>query len=114
MIDQDIRFPAVGRQEQKADIERIIAAIIATTRREWLSRGCEPLAQDRSDGNWNRLAHPMIRFAFDPKRINLWRARVDRQAPLPSARQLARLDGAPLDAHQNQSGHEWIRPLKLP
>jgi len=81
MIDQDIRFLAAGRQEQKAEIERTIAAIISTTRRAWLSRGCEPLTHDRNDGNRNRLAHPMIRFAFDPKRINAWRARVGRHAP---------------------------------
>ncbi len=114
MIDQNIRRLALGRRDQNADIERIIAAIISTTRRAWQSPVSDPRTHSRNDANWNRLAHPLIRFALDPKRINAWRARIDRQAPLQSLERLAVVDGTPVGARQNRAEHEKIRPLKIP
>ena len=74
MIDQNIQFLASGRVDQNADVMRIIAEVISTTRRAWLSQGCEPKALDGNDGKRNRLSHPVIRFALDPKRISAWRS----------------------------------------
>jgi len=114
MIDQNIQFPASGRVEQNADMVQIIAEVISTTRRAWLSRKCEPPEQDSSKVNRNRLAHPVIRFALDPKRIDAWRARVGRQALAQTAKQPARIEGTPIDVHQNRVEQEWMRPFGLP
>ncbi len=60
---------------QRTDVGLNIAAIIAITRREWMSQGGVPPARGEAAADRPRLAHPLIRFALDAKRSNGWRAR---------------------------------------
>lgn len=85
MIDQETdirvadRIDRLERMAQPADVGQVIAAIIATTRREWMSPGRGSPATDEAAVNRAGSAHPLIRFALDAKRISIWRARADRQ-----------------------------------
>jgi hypothetical protein len=85
MIDQqtDIRVADridwLKRMAQPADVRQVITAIIATTRREWMSPSRGSPATDEAAGNRAGSAHPLIRFALDAKRVSVWRARADRQ-----------------------------------
>jgi hypothetical protein len=71
MIDQEIDLSVAERMERRsrpADIEQAAAAIIATTRREWMSQGHASPAPDESALNCARFTHPLLRFALDAKR----------------------------------------------
>ena len=101
MIDQEMNLPAPGSLEpsdrlvRTADIGQALAAVLATTRREWMSPRPESPAPDEAAVNRVRFAHPLIRFALDAKRSNSWRARIGRQAWIQSVVQLAELDRTP-------------------
>ncbi len=82
MIEQKMNLPIPTGADRTApendDVGQAIAAIIAITRREWMSPGCGSPATDETVANHARSAHPLIRFALDAKRISNWRARADR------------------------------------
>jgi hypothetical protein len=82
MIEEKMNLPVLTRTDRTApqndDVGQAIAAIIAITRREWMSPGCGSPATDETVANHARSAHPLIRFALDAKRISTWRARADR------------------------------------
>ena len=83
MIEQKMNLPVPTGADRTAaqsdDVGQAIAAIIAITRREWMSPGRGAPATDETVANHARSAHPLIRFALDAKRISMWRARADRQ-----------------------------------
>ncbi len=95
MIDQEMDLPVPkrgGRLARPADIEQALAAIVATTRREWMSREPASPVPDETVVKRARFAHPLIRFALDAKRSTTWRARIGRQAWIQSVVQLAESD----------------------
>jgi hypothetical protein len=96
VIDQKTNLPVPARTDRKApqndDVGQAIAAIIAITRREWMSPGGGSPATDETVANCARSAHPLIRFALDAKRISTWRARADRQGLLQSVDRFANPD----------------------
>lgn len=98
MFDQETNAPArllrPDRGAQSADIAQAIAAILATTRREWTSQDTESCRPDAAGGR-QRIAHPLIRFALDAQRSNAWRARIGRRAWIRSVAKLAGLDRTP-------------------
>lgn len=100
MIDQEMDIPAPERLARldpsaRPDMAQALAAIIATTRCEWTSAGTASPAADAPAVNHDRLAHPLIRFALDAKRIGTWRARIGRQRWIQSVVQLAQLERTP-------------------
>jgi len=95
MIDQEMDLPVAGRVARLTDVGQTIAAIIATTRREWMSQGRASPAPDESAADRARLAHPLIRFALDAKRSSSWRARADRQERIQSVERFADQDCTP-------------------
>ena len=68
MIDQNMHFLVAGRMDPLNDIGQNLAAIIATTRREWMSQGHASPAPDESALKCARFTHPLLRFALDAKR----------------------------------------------
>ena len=101
MIDQEMdspipeRLDRLERLARPADIEQALAAIVATTRREWMSAQPSAQAPDDTTVKRARFAHPLIRFALDAKRSTAWRLRVGRQAWIQSVVQFAELDRTP-------------------
>jgi hypothetical protein len=98
MTDRETDLPAperLGRPARPADIEKALAAIVATTRREWMSQEPAPPAPDDTVVKRARLAHPLVRFALDAKRSTVWRARIGRQAWIRSVVQFAELERTP-------------------
>jgi hypothetical protein len=101
MIDQEMDWPAserLARLDQltrRVDMAQALAAIIATTRRDWMSPVTASSAPDGTAVSRGRLAHPLIRFALDAKRGSVWRARIGRQRWIQSVVQLAQLDRTP-------------------
>lgn len=65
MIDQEVdiqvadRIVRLERIVRPADDGRIIAAIIATTRREWMSPASAAPAAEEAEVNRARFAHPL-------------------------------------------------------
>jgi hypothetical protein len=97
MIDQEMDFPVadrVHRVGRPTDARQTIAAIIATTRREWLSQKRASPAATEVALDRPRLAHPLVRYAFDSKRSSSWRARADRQGRIQTVERLADPDCA--------------------
>jgi hypothetical protein len=95
MIDQETNLPIPDRTPAQSDgIGQAIAAIIAITRREWLSQGPASAAPDAVATDRARIAHPLVRFALDAKRTGAWRARAERQAWLQSAERFENTDRA--------------------
>lgn len=68
----DASFPGcldpLSRTARTVDMERAIAAIVATTRREWMSPRPASHAAEASAAKRARLAHPLIRYSLDAKR----------------------------------------------
>ena len=66
MIDQEMDLPVaerldrLDRMARPADIGQTIAAIIAITRREWMSQGHASPAPDETAPNRTRFAHPLF------------------------------------------------------
>ena len=98
MIDQETDFAVAGRTARLADAGQIIAAIIATTRREWMSQGRASPAPEECAENCTRFAHPLIRLALDAKHSSSWRARAERQERIKSVELFAHLDCTPRGA----------------
>jgi hypothetical protein len=99
MIEQKMNLPVPTRTDRTApqndDVGQAIAAIIAITRREWMSPEPGSPANDETVSNRARSAHPLIRFALDAKRRSSWRARIGRQGWIQSVVQFAELDRTP-------------------
>jgi hypothetical protein len=104
MIDQEMDLPVperldrLDRMARPAEIGQTIVAIIAITRREWMSQERESPAPDETGVNRTRFAHPLVRFALDAKRSSSWRARADRQARIQSVERFADLERTPRGA----------------
>ncbi len=109
MIDQETdirvayRIDRLERMGRPVDVGQVIAAIIATTRREWMSPGPGSPAIDAAAVNRAGFAHPLIRFALDAKRISAWRARADRHELLQSTERLTDFDHLPTRALESVS-----------
>lgn len=98
MTDQQFDFPLAERSDRTArpaDPGQTIAAVIAVTRREWISPRPAMPAPEETVLKRARFAHPLVRYIFDSKRNSSWRARVERQGREHSAEQYADPERAP-------------------
>jgi hypothetical protein len=101
MLDQELDAPVRGRltrlerRAQPADFGRALAALIATTRREWASPLPDAPPAAKCSVTHLRFAHPLIRFALDARRGNSWRARIGRLAWIQSVVEPAEMDQTP-------------------
>lgn len=91
-----VRFPwRQERPEKQTGMRLALAAMVATTRREWSS----PLTADSGAGDamimQARSAHPLTRFSLDAKRHIAWRERIGRQEWVQSVVQFAKLNRTP-------------------
>ncbi|MBE0620446.1 MAG: hypothetical protein IH605_07640 [Burkholderiales bacterium] len=98
MTDQKRAVPAADRADRSArptELRQTIAAVIAVTRREWISQMPAMPAPEETALKRARFAHPLVRYIFDSKRNSSWRARVGRQGRKQSAERFADPDCAP-------------------
>ena len=101
MQDQETKLIVAVRSDRAArpaDLAQAAAAIIATTRRAWLSQEGEGQRRDEAGTKRLALAHPLVRFALDEKRTGSWRARVTRLKRGASVEPLMCLRRAPRGA----------------
>lgn len=110
------RLDRAHRMARPTGVGQTIAAIIATTRREWMSQGRASPAPDEAGVDRARFAHPLIRIALDATRSSSWRARADRQERIQSVDRFADLDRTPSGAGQRQprdtAGRGTTRPRR--
>jgi hypothetical protein len=92
---QIINLEPLSRPSHTADIQEALAAVIATTRREWML----PLAAPSAAGNLvvkrNRIARRSIRFSPDATRSAAWSVSVSPQERVDSLLRSAELDNPP-------------------
>ena len=68
---------------KSTDIETNLPRIIETTRRAWLGTSYDDEIEDENEPAQH--SHPLVRFAFDPRRIAVWLARIDRLKSIQQA-----------------------------
>lgn len=104
MIDQQMdaavpgRLDPLSRPARPVDMEQAVAAIVAITRREWMSPRSVKADGDDATVNRPRSAHPLTRFSLDAERHIAWRARIGREAWVRNVVQFAKLKRTPQGA----------------
>lgn len=85
----------LSRTAQSADIREALAAVLATTRREWMSQLPASPAADELVVKRSRVAHPSIMYSPDAKRGAAWSARNGRQERIDRLVRFAEPDNTP-------------------
>jgi hypothetical protein len=80
---------------QSADIREALAAVLETTRREWMLPLTAISAADEPVVKRSRIARPSIRYSRDATRGSAWSARIGGQERVDNIVRFAESDNTP-------------------